>query len=73
MAGSGHSHLREFILGGAAQGMLRAMTVPLLWRTEHATFRDQLLATDPIVVVPSLARLFRRAPNIFFELNARLG
>jgi nucleotide-binding universal stress UspA family protein len=30
MGGYGHSRLREFILGGATNGMLRAMTVPTL-------------------------------------------
>jgi nucleotide-binding universal stress UspA family protein len=30
MGGYGHSRLREFILGGATDGMLRAMTVPTL-------------------------------------------
>jgi nucleotide-binding universal stress UspA family protein len=30
MGGYGHSRLREFILGGATQGMLQSMTVPVL-------------------------------------------
>jgi nucleotide-binding universal stress UspA family protein len=30
MGGYGHSRLREFVLGGATEGMLRAMTVPTL-------------------------------------------
>jgi nucleotide-binding universal stress UspA family protein len=30
MGGYGHSRLREFVLGGATDGMLRAMTVPTL-------------------------------------------
>lgn len=30
MGGYGHSRMREFILGGATRGMLRAMTVPVL-------------------------------------------
>jgi nucleotide-binding universal stress UspA family protein len=30
MGGYGHSRLREFILGGATDGMLRSMTVPTL-------------------------------------------
>ena len=30
MGGYGHSRLREFILGGATNGMLKSMTVPTL-------------------------------------------
>lgn len=30
MGGYGHSRLREFVLGGATEGMLRSMTVPTL-------------------------------------------
>ena len=30
MGGFGHSRLREFVLGGATQGILAAMTVPTL-------------------------------------------
>jgi nucleotide-binding universal stress UspA family protein len=30
MGGYGHSRLREFVLGGATRGILRAMTVPVL-------------------------------------------
>jgi len=30
MGGYGHSRLREFVLGGATRGILKAMTVPVL-------------------------------------------